>query len=102
MTTVSRPSSAMSRILLAIPEDVRRAVRASLLVAPIAVLVGMAVAFVWPKHYLSTGSFIAETHSARSLPSSLGALADQFGGSTTAGGGQSPAFFADLLDSRAI
>ncbi len=87
---------------MAIPEEMRRAVRAALRVAPFAAALGVALAFTLPKHYLSTASFIAETQSSRSLPGGLGALADQFGFATVAGSGASPAFLADLLESRAI
>jgi uncharacterized protein involved in exopolysaccharide biosynthesis len=89
-------------ILLSIPTDVRRALRTSLSVAPLAAAIGAAIAFAWPKHYLSTASFVAESQGLRTLPSAIGALADQFGVAAGAGGTQSPAFFADLLESRAI
>jgi len=88
--------------LRALPDDIRRSLRAGVFVAPFAAMIGVAVAFVWPKHYQSTASFIAENQNVRSLPSTLGALADQFGYSGGIGGTQSPAFFADLLESRAI
>jgi uncharacterized protein involved in exopolysaccharide biosynthesis len=89
-------------LFLVLPEDVRAAIGGALRVAPFATALGIAIALLWPKHYLSTGSFVAESQNLRNLPSALGALADQFGVSAGAGGAQSPAFFADLLDSRAI
>src|SRR5260370_6919716 len=75
---------------------------ASIRGAPIAAAVGVVVAFLWPNHYLSTASFVAESQNIRALPSALSALADQFGLQGVAGTGQSPAFFADLLETRAI
>src|SRR6266581_4049211 len=86
----------------AVPEDIRRATGTSIRVAPIAAAVGVVLAFLWPNHYLSTASFVAESQNLRALPSAFGALADQFGLQGIAGTGQSPAFFADLLESRAI
>ncbi|OLD46833.1 MAG: hypothetical protein AUI63_04570, partial [Gemmatimonadetes bacterium 13_1_40CM_2_60_3] len=89
-------------LLGALPDDVRRAVVVAIRCAPVSAAVGAAIAFLWPNHYLSTASFVAESRNVRALPSALGALADQFGVAAGAGGGQSPAFFADLLESRAI
>ena len=86
----------------AVPEDIRRGLGASLRTAPFAAILGVAVALLLPKHYLSTASFVAESQNLRALPAALGALADQFGVAAGAGAGQSPAFFADLLESRAI
>jgi uncharacterized protein involved in exopolysaccharide biosynthesis len=88
-------------LFMAVPQEMRRAVLASLRVAPFAAVLGVALALALPKHYLSTASFIAETQS-RSLPGGLAALADQFGFATGAGGSASPALLADLLESRAI
>ena len=61
-------------LFTAVPEDIRRAIGASIRVAPFATALGVVVAFLWPKHYLSTASFIAESQNTRSLPSGLGAL----------------------------
>jgi uncharacterized protein involved in exopolysaccharide biosynthesis len=99
--TRSRLASIRS-LLLVLPDEVRRAVGNAIRVSPLAAALGMGIAFLWPKHYLSTASFIAENQTVRTLPSTLGALADQFGISGGVGGAQSPAFFADLLESRAI
>ena len=87
---------------MALPQEMRRAMLASLRVAPFAAALGVAFALALPKHYLSTASFIAETQSSRSLPASLGAIADQVGFATGASSGASPAFLADLLESRSI
>ncbi|OLD42139.1 MAG: hypothetical protein AUI63_08945 [Gemmatimonadetes bacterium 13_1_40CM_2_60_3] len=94
--------AAVRPILSVVPEDIRRSAGVSIRVAPFAAAVGVAVALLWPEHYLSTASFIAESQNLRALPSALGALADQFGIVGGAPGAQSPAFFADLLESRAI
>ena len=89
-------------LITAMPADIRRASGTSIRVAPVAAAVGVLVALLWPKHFLSTASFMAESQSTRGLPSALSALADQFGLQGATGTGQSPAFFADLLESRAI
>jgi uncharacterized protein involved in exopolysaccharide biosynthesis len=94
--------SSMRSLFIAVPQEMRGAMLAALRVAPFAAALGVALALTLPKHYLSTASFIAETQSSRSLPASLGALADQVGFAAAAGGGASPAFLADLLESRAI
>jgi uncharacterized protein involved in exopolysaccharide biosynthesis len=100
--TSEGPLGSVRSLLSVVPADIRRSAGVALRVAPVAAVVGVVVALLWPKHYLSTASFIAETQSSRAIPSSLGALADQFGVSAGGAGAQSPALFADLLESRAI
>ncbi len=87
----------------ALPPDMRRGLIASLRAAPFAGALGVLLAFVSPAHYLSSAAFVAEAQDTRSLASAgLGALAGQFGISTSIGGSQAPVYFADLLETRSI
>lgn len=94
----------LSGLVASVPPDIRRSAWVSLRAAPVAAVLGIAFALLLPKQYLSTASFVAENQNLRGISSSLSALADQFGvlGGSLGGGAQSPAFFADLLESRAI
>jgi uncharacterized protein involved in exopolysaccharide biosynthesis len=80
----------------------RRAVIASLRMAPFAFGLGVVVALTSQTIYRSEAAFIAETPSPQALPSGLGALASQFGVPAGAGGSQSAAYLADLLATRSI
>ena len=85
----------------AIPTDVRCGLRGALRFAPWAAVIGVIVAFVWPRYYQSTATFMAESQTPRNLPSGLGALAEQFG-MTSLTGNMGPAYYAKLLDSREV
>lgn len=86
-----------------LPEDHRRGVLTALYFSPVAAGLGVFIALTTPVHYLSSASFIAESQGTPSLGSSgLGALAGQFGISTSLGGAQAPVYFADLLETRSI
>ncbi|HUL01704.1 MAG TPA: hypothetical protein VLV16_00585 [Gemmatimonadales bacterium] len=90
------------RVLRPLPEDVRRATLAAIRTAPFVGVLGAVYALLAPQHFQSTAAFIAESQNNRSLPAGLGALADQFGVGASLGSSQSPAYFADLLETRSI
>lgn len=64
----------------------------------VGVLVATTIAFVWPKHYTSSASFIPQ---GQSRLSSLATLASQFGVAVpVTDAGRTPAFYAALLESK--
>ena len=93
--------TALRWVIAAIPSDVRTGLRGALRFAPWAAVLGVIVAFVWPRYYQSTATFMAESQTPRNLPSGLGALAEQFG-MTSLTGNMGPAYYAKLLDSRDV
>src|SRR5205823_3811010 len=66
-----------------------------------AVLTSIAVLLIKPT-YAATASFVAESGVQSRLPAGLTGLASQFGVNLGAEASRSPAFYADLLRSRAI
>jgi uncharacterized protein involved in exopolysaccharide biosynthesis len=67
-------------------------------------VLGVATAFLLPKRYTAVARFTAQSRDGAGIGSSLAALADQFGLDVAipTGGGMSPAFYADLIATRAI
>ena len=64
----------------------------------VGVLVAITVAFLWPKRYTSSASFIPQ---GQSRLSSLATLASQFGVAVpVTDAGRTPAFYAALIDSK--
>jgi len=79
--------------------------RLLVLAAVVGGVLGAIVGFVLPKRYAATMRFTAQSSEGSGLGSSLAALAGQFGVDIpigAAGGGMSPQFYADLLDTREI
>ena len=91
----------LRRLIAATPPAVRTGLGGALRFAPWAALVGLITAFVWPRYYQSTATFMAESQTPRNLPTGLGALAEQFG-VTSLTGNLGPAYYAKLLDSREV
>ncbi len=88
-------------LIASIPSEVWRGVGGALRFAPWAAVIGTIAAFLWPRYYQSSATFMAESQTPRNLPSGLGALAEQFG-MTSLTGNQGPAYYAKLLDSREV
>ena len=91
----------LRRLIAAIPPAVRTGLGGALRFAPWGAVVGVITAFVWPRYYQSTATFMAESQTPRNLPTGLGALAEQFG-VTSLTGNLGPAYYAKLLDSREV
>jgi uncharacterized protein involved in exopolysaccharide biosynthesis len=88
---------------LLVPLVVHR--RALALIALAGGVLGLAVGFILPRRYTATARFTAQSAEGTGIGSSLAALADQFGldvNIAAAGGGMSPAFYADLITTREI
>ena len=98
---LSSTKTTLRRLIAAIPPAVRTGLGGALRFAPWAALVGLITAFVWPRYYQSTATFMAESQTPRNLPTGLGALAEQFG-VTSLTGNLGPAYYAKLLDSREV
>lgn len=88
-------------LIASVPKEVWRGVGGALRFAPWAAVIGVIAAFVWPRYYQSSATFMAESQTPRNLPGGLGALAEQFG-VTSLTGNQGPAYYAKLLDSREV
>ncbi len=99
---LSSTRTTLSWLIAAIPPAVRTGLGGALRFAPWAAVVGVITAFVWPRYYQSTATFMAESQTPRNLPSGLGALAEQFGMTGSLTGNLGPAYYAKLLDSREV
>ena len=69
----------------------------------IAALATTVLMLLLPPNYTATATFVPETESSNlSLPSGIAGLAAQFGIAAPGGGSRSPAFYADVLQSRTL
>lgn len=75
--------------------------RALLATTVAAALLGLLLAFLLPKHYTSSASFIPGQRQTPNVPGALAGLVGQFG-LFGEGGGESPEFYQRLLSSRQI
>ncbi|MGD2218082.1 MAG: Wzz/FepE/Etk N-terminal domain-containing protein [Gemmatimonadales bacterium] len=69
----------------------------------LAALLAAIVSLLIPPKYTATATFVPEEESqALNLPSGIAGLAAQFGVAVPGGGANSPAFYADVLESRTL
>src|SRR3989442_5561477 len=103
-STEPRPSSATNEQVASPLMFVNVVLRNRYLIAGAAVLVGVVVGLtviLWPSKYTAESSFILQ--SRPNLSANLTGLASQFGLAVPTGdANQSPAFYAELLQSREI
>jgi uncharacterized protein involved in exopolysaccharide biosynthesis len=69
----------------------------------VAALVAAVISLLIPPKYTATATFVPEQESqGLNLPSGIAGLAAQFGVAIPGGGANSPAFYADVLESRTL